>query len=188
MARESEPEVPLPGGHMTAVVRVGDTVRGTAGPWTPTIHALLRHVRAAGFTLAPEPLGIDEQGREILTFVPGVAGGPPDVIFAEETLDGVARMLRAFHDATAGFALLAGGTWQFPVHEPVEVVCHNDVAPYNLVFEGGALADIIERRGVPRGGGRAHRRSPLTGPSHRCASSRGAMLREWASSRPGSRR
>ena len=67
-------EIPLAGGSMTAVVRVGDTVRRAAGPWTPTIHALLRHVRAAGFTAAPEPLGLDEQGREILSFLPGGSG------------------------------------------------------------------------------------------------------------------
>ena len=41
-------EVVLSGGNMTPVVRVGDTVRRAAGRWTPTIHALLRHVRAAG--------------------------------------------------------------------------------------------------------------------------------------------
>jgi hypothetical protein len=39
-----EPEVPLTGGDMTAVVRVGDTVRRTAGPWTPAVHALLRQL------------------------------------------------------------------------------------------------------------------------------------------------
>jgi phosphotransferase family enzyme len=140
---DPEPEVPLTGGNMTAVVRVGDTVRRTAGPWTPTIHALLRHVRAAGFTLAPEPLGIDEQGREILSHRPG-ATPRPEVVHAEATLDAVARMLRAYHDATAGFVLPPGGRWRFPIHEPVEVVCHNDVAPYNLVFEGDTLAGLID--------------------------------------------
>ena len=70
-------ETPLSGGSMTAVVRVGDTVRRGAGPWTPTIHALLRHVRAAGFTAVPEPLGLDEQGREVLSLLPGAVGTYP---------------------------------------------------------------------------------------------------------------
>lgn len=143
MAREPEPEVPLTGGNMTAVVRVGDTVRRTAGPWTPTIHALLRHVRAAGFALAPEPLGIDDRGREILTYLPGDAPRTA-AVYAEATLDAVARMLRGYHDATAGFVVPPGGGWQFPVHEPVEVVCHNDVAPYNLVFDGDRIAGLID--------------------------------------------
>ena len=53
-----EPEVPLTGGDMTTVVRVGDTVRRTAGPWTPSVHALLRHLRAEGFTQVPKPRGL----------------------------------------------------------------------------------------------------------------------------------
>jgi hypothetical protein len=73
----SEREEVLTGGNMTAVVRVGDTVRRTAGPWTPTVHAFLRHLRAAGFDLVPEPLGLDGQGREILTLLPGAAAGYP---------------------------------------------------------------------------------------------------------------
>lgn len=46
--------------------RASVTVRREAGPWTPTIHAYLRHLRASGFTAAPEVLGLDERGREIL--------------------------------------------------------------------------------------------------------------------------
>ena len=81
-------EVVLSGGNMTPVVRVGDTVRRAAGPWTPTIHALLRHVRAAGFDAVPEPLGIDEKGREILSFVPGRVATYPldDFLLAEGTM------------------------------------------------------------------------------------------------------
>ena len=60
----------LSGGNMTRVVRVGDTVRRGAGPWTPTIHALLRHLRESGFAAVPEPLGIDEKGREIISLLP----------------------------------------------------------------------------------------------------------------------
>ena len=35
-------EIPLRGGNVSTVVRVGETVRRNAGPWTPTVHALLR--------------------------------------------------------------------------------------------------------------------------------------------------
>jgi hypothetical protein len=58
--------------HENAVVRVGDTVRRTAGPWTPAVHALLRHVRAEGFTQVPEPRGLDEHGREVLSSMAAV--------------------------------------------------------------------------------------------------------------------
>jgi Ser/Thr protein kinase RdoA (MazF antagonist) len=136
----------LAGGNMTAVVRVGDTVRRTAGPWTPTIHAFLRHLRASGFTTVPEPLGIDERGREVISFLPGAPASYPLPAFAwsDATLSAVARCLRAFHDASVGFAAPPGGCWQWPAHEPVEVICHNDFAPYNLMFEDGRLTGVID--------------------------------------------
>jgi Ser/Thr protein kinase RdoA (MazF antagonist) len=141
-----EHEEVLAGGNMTAVVRVGDTVRRTAGPWTPTIHALMRHIRASGFQTVPEPLGLDERGREIVSFLPGAPLTYPLPAFAwsDATLTAVARYLRAFHDASLGFVPPADARWQWPAHEPVEVVCHNDFAPYNLMFEGESLTGLID--------------------------------------------
>ena len=49
-------EIPLHGGNVSTVVRVGDTVRRNAGPWTPSVHALLRHLEYVGFTGAPRAL------------------------------------------------------------------------------------------------------------------------------------
>ena len=33
---------------------------------------------------------------------------------------------------------------QWPAHEPIEVICHNDFAPYNLMFENGKLTGVID--------------------------------------------
>jgi hypothetical protein len=54
-------------GNVSTVVRIGDTARRTTGPWTPAVHALLRYLEVMGFEGAPRVLGIDEQGREMLT-------------------------------------------------------------------------------------------------------------------------
>jgi hypothetical protein len=136
----------LAGGNMTQVVRVGDTVRRAAGPWTPTIHAFLRHLRASGFDMVPEPLGIDAQGREIISLLPGAPATYPLPGFAwsDATLSTVAQTLRAFHDAGHGFVPPPGGRWQWPAHAPAQVVCHNDFAPYNLMFQDGTLTGVID--------------------------------------------
>jgi hypothetical protein len=141
-----EHELALTGGNMTPVVRIGDTVRRATGPWTPTIHALLRHLRASGFGQVPEPLGIDEKGREILSLLPGRVGiyPLPDFMLSTETLTTVARTLRAYHDATVGFAVAPDGVWQSPAHEPAEVICHNDFGPYNLMFERSTVTAVID--------------------------------------------
>jgi len=170
----SEPEIPLTGGNMTPVVRVGDTVRRRAGPWTPTIHALLRHVRAAGFGLGPEPLGLDEQGREIISLLPGRAATYPlpGFVLSGAMLATVARTLRAYHDATVGFAGPPEPVWQWPAKEPPEVICHNDFAPYNLMFEGTELTGVIDFDLASPGprvrdlGYAAYRFVPLTDPDN----------------------
>ncbi|MDF2846268.1 MAG: aminoglycoside phosphotransferase family protein [Oerskovia sp.] len=140
----------LAGGNSTTVVRRGGTVRRTAGPWTPTVQALLRHLRAQGASEVPEPLGTDDQGREVLSFLAGdVAHYPlPPWVWDESVLRDAGALLRRVHDASAGFLTASTAptppVWQTAPHEPVEVVCHNDVAPYNLVFRDGVVVGLID--------------------------------------------
>ena len=148
-------EVSLVGGNMSAVVRRGQTVRRTAGPWTPTIHHLLDHLRRHGITWLPRPLGIDERGREVLTYLPGtVPNYPlPPWVWTERVLTDAAARLAELHQASAGFDV-ADAVWQLPAHEPVEVICLNDVAPYNMVFDTDhqlvAMIDIDTASPGPR--------------------------------------
>src|SRR5258706_7500705 len=74
---ETEQETLLYGGNVTGAARVGQTVRRVTGCWSTTVHDLLRHLEASGFTGAPRFVGIDEQGREILTFIKGEVGHYP---------------------------------------------------------------------------------------------------------------
>ena len=134
----------LTGGNMGAVTRVGGTVHRRAGEWTPAVHRLLRHCREAGFSAAPEPLGITDDGHEILSFVEGtVPSYPMPVwIWSREALDSSARLMREYHDATTGCGL--SGPWRSPSHEPVEVICHYDFAPYNISYQNGGAVGIID--------------------------------------------
>lgn len=138
-------EESLPGGNVNDVVRVGDTVRRTTGAWTPTIHALLAWVRAHGVDRVPVPYGLDGQGREVLSYLPGEVGGwpVPAWVWEPAVLEDAARLLRSWHDATAGFPR-DGALWRQPVREPAEVVCLNDVAPYNMVHDDGRLVGLID--------------------------------------------
>ena len=135
----------LAGGNSTVVVRVGDTVRRTAGPWTGSVRRLLTELRLAGVSEVPAHLGLDEQGREVVEFLPGeVAGYPlPDWLWDPALVQQAGSLLRRLHDASAPLARQPG-PWQLPAHEPREVVCHNDVAPYNMVFRDGRLVGLID--------------------------------------------
>jgi len=145
----TEAELPLEGGNfdMTAV-RVGDTVRRSAGPWTPAVHAVLDHLSARNFAGAPLALGIDGQGREVLSFMEGEAGRYPltPYMLSDDILMEAARLLRAMHDATASFTPPRDAVWRQAVPDPgpIEVVCHNDWAPYNAIFRDTHLAGFID--------------------------------------------
>ena len=140
------PESRLTGGLVADVTRAGNTVRRSRTDATDTIHRLLNHLRSRGFTQVPEPLGFDPGGREILTYVQGRAGHPPvpPAIASDDALASAARTIRAFHDASEGFV---AQDWNTGVADPSgigEVICHNDLAPFNLIYRASEVAAIID--------------------------------------------
>ncbi len=179
-----DPGVPLLGGNSNAPVRFGDRVHRTAGPWTPTVHAWLAHLRSRGVDLVPEPFGFDEQGREVLEFLHGaVPAYPlPDLVWSDAFLVDAARLLRRLHDASAGFPR-EGAVWQQPAREPDEVVSINDFAPYNLVLRNGRIAGVIDLDQASPGprvrdvAHLAYRLVPLTAPGSRDGRTSGARER-----------
>jgi len=145
----ADPEVPLPGGvaNRGLVVRVGDTVRRPVRRTSPAAHALLRHLEEVGFAGAPRFLGVDEQGREVLSYVPGTAVLPPYPAWAltDEALVSVAELLRSYHSAVAGFDP-APHAWpaSLPAAFRGELVGHNDLNLDNVVFRDGRAVALID--------------------------------------------
>lgn len=143
-------EEALLGGNLSASVRIGDTVHRRAGPWTPAVHALLAYLHRVGFGLVPEPLGMDEQGRAVLSFIPGeVHGGWPDPLpswmFEDQvTLTAAAKLLRRYHDVLEGFVPPPDGRWRFVAPGAHEVICHNDWSPSNALFRGHAPIGMLD--------------------------------------------
>ncbi|PKN94831.1 MAG: aminoglycoside phosphotransferase [Chloroflexi bacterium HGW-Chloroflexi-6] len=169
-----ESEEKLAGGNMTAVSRIGNTVRRDVGFWTKQVHMLLAHLRAKGIQEVPTPLGFDEQGREILTFIPGLVGHYPlpEFLRTDEVLISAARLLRRIHDATEDIAQIYQSGWQSPTQEPIEVICHGDFAPYNCVFDKGKLIGVIDFDNAHPGNREwdlayaLYRFAPITDPSN----------------------
>ncbi len=132
-------------GHVT---RAGEQVLRPASPHWRTIHHLLHSVRAAGFDGAPEPLGVEPDGRERLTFIAGDVPLPPYPEWAQsgESLASIAVLLRGFHRASASFDL-AGATWSGELADPAgggPVICHNDVCLENVVFRDGRAVALLD--------------------------------------------
>lgn len=146
-----EEEIRLPGGEINDVVRVGETVRRASHPWTPTIHALLKHLEEAGFEGSPRARGYDNQGREIITFIEGTVpsgpNAPPSFVWSDLALVATAKLLRKFHDATTTFRPACDARWCWspaPASRDDLVVCHNDPAWWNTVFIDGQPIALID--------------------------------------------
>ncbi len=106
----------------------------------------LAHVYAQGLDCVPVPLGCDEEGREVLSHLPGTVplDPMPDWVYGDDVLGQAGALMAALHTASASFDR-TGAVWQLPSHEPAQVICHNDFAPYNLVFDADRrLAGVID--------------------------------------------
>lgn len=95
---------------------------------------MLKHLADRTFEGAPRTLGRDDQGRHVLEYVPGALADtlPP---FSLDELRRVGRLIRELHDAMETFQAPSDAVWETLVPDPVggDLICHNDLAPWNLV-------------------------------------------------------
>jgi hypothetical protein len=142
-------EVPLRGGLTNAglVTRVGDTVRRPLRPTSPATKALLDHLERVGFDAAPRYLGVDDGGREVLSFIPGEAAivPYPNWALTDDALISVAQLLRRYHDAVASFDP-TGHRWPHPLPRRFDrgIVSHNDPNLDNVIFQNGRAVALID--------------------------------------------
>lgn len=134
----NEGEQALTGGNLNRdVVRIGTTVRRMAGPWTPAVHDLLSHLAERSYP-APRPIGIDNQGREVLSFIPGECAHPNhlEAIATDAAMRRVGKLIADYHRAQADYVRPGDAVWRTEGQDPTgatEVLAHNDLAPWNLI-------------------------------------------------------
>jgi hypothetical protein len=136
-------EESLPGGNAgVPVVRVGDTVRRPTQPWSKNVDALLIHFESIGLPGVPRALGYDDQGRQVLSYVEGyVDPDPSDLDLAR--LSQVGELIRQLHDGADSFHPPSHATWNVLIEpDDHQLICHHDLAPWNLVRSEGRLTFI----------------------------------------------
>lgn len=127
-------EIQLQGGNMNTPVLKNNIVYKDENSASQNIHKLLNYLRNKKIEWVPQSFGI-ENGKHGFSFIPGnVIHDSPDWIFDDHILRQSARLLRNFHDATEDF-IPENECWLLSNTEVPEVICHNDFAPYNWVFD-----------------------------------------------------
>jgi len=139
----------LSGGKDEGAVLVDGTVRRPVRAWSQTVHDLLGHLWSRGFSGAPRFVGVDDRGREVLTYLEGETVGHwepwPAWTHSDEALEDVGRWLRDYHQAVADYVPPSnalwreGGCWQRGL-----IVGHGDPAPYNAVWNDEGLVGLID--------------------------------------------
>jgi len=133
--REPLAEIPLLGGQLTpGIVRVGNTVRRLPKGNVAFVHDLLVFLEDQGFPFVPRFLGMDEQGREILSYLEGEIWPDSSSGLSDDLLEQAARAIRRYHDATAGSSLAQGS----------EIVAHHELGPHNTIFQNEHLVGFID--------------------------------------------
>lgn len=134
MDRDVEHGQALTGGNASGrVTRIDRTVRKSWTPATPYVHDYMRHVRMNGAD-APATYGKDPGGRQAIEYIDGPLAIEAPALTRDD-LHRVGSIVRAIHDASRGFAPSDEVPWQSAIPAPgAELVCHNDLAPWNLVL------------------------------------------------------
>jgi hypothetical protein len=134
--------------HPHAVYRRGDVVIRDAGPWTPTIHTLLRHLEDVGFAGAPRIVGsgFDEEGRETLQYIEGTFTQPGP--WSLEGAAAVGALVRELHEAVASYTPPADAVWWpwfgRPLGSDKKIIGHCDASPWNIVARDGMPVALID--------------------------------------------
>jgi hypothetical protein len=137
----NQDEERLPGGNLGGAVRVGNTVRRATGPWTPAVHSLLDYL-GTRVSHVPRVIGYDDRDREVLSYLPGRVVDQQTEMLTPAQIASIVRWTRTFHVAVVGFT--HAGPWRFfPVDEPT-IIGHNDIAPYNVCFDGDELVGVFD--------------------------------------------
>lgn len=143
---DDDQEVHLPGGNVGGATRVGRTVRRPTGLWTPAVHELLDYLRANGMRGIPDVLGIDDQGRESLSYVEGRGVIVDKEIVLDSVLEEAVVWLREFHDLVEGHRPSGARIWRGGESSlgDGEIICHNDPGAYNWIIQSGHFVAMVD--------------------------------------------
>lgn len=114
------------------VVRVGDTVRKEPAENCDFIRKVMIELTNNDFHYSPRYLGMDDKGREIMTYIDGEQMNHTEISF--DLIKQTLVVLRKFHDIFSK-SELSGGE---------ETLLHSDFSPWNLIVKDKKLVGVLD--------------------------------------------
>jgi tRNA A-37 threonylcarbamoyl transferase component Bud32 len=117
--------------------KIGNTVHREMGKNSDYVHQVLAFLKKQGYTFAPDYIGTDERGREIIEFIDGYTPHGqevPKATWSLETMTEIFQQIRKLHDLTAGTELA----------QDKDCVCHGDPSYANTVYRDGKAVAFID--------------------------------------------
>lgn len=129
------------------IFRRGEVLYRPAHYWTSAVHGLLNYLESVDFPYSPRVLGIDNEGHELLTFLPGESGVAGwHKIISDDGLAKYARLLRSYHDAVKDYKPEHSAQWAYVTGGvgAGELICHGDFGPWNIVWQADEPVGILD--------------------------------------------
>jgi tRNA A-37 threonylcarbamoyl transferase component Bud32 len=126
--------IPLTGGRVTKnVTKIGKFVHRPCCNNSSFVHNTLLWKEKKNPTIAPHFIGIDDDGREIITFLEGYS---PDNLgnFSNKQLYNAGKIINNLHNVLS----------DFPDCKYDQTVCHNDLSPCNFMFQNDAPYAVFD--------------------------------------------
>ena len=120
-------------GRDESVVHDGQVVRRETHSNGGFVRDVLSFSESRGFGGAPRFLGVDREGREVVSFVVGEVFEDEEAL-SDAQVASAGRLLRRLHDVFAGSVLA----------NDEEVVGHGDAGPHNVGFRGEEAVAVID--------------------------------------------
>ena len=125
----------------------GNLVRRKPSPGTASVHDLLKYLEKQGFSGGPHVLGegYDEQGYELISYVPGNIIHPQ--IYTVEAMVALGELLRQFHQISSRYIPHTKSHWNNWFCRNIgtpDIIGHGDIAPWNIVTNNGLPTALID--------------------------------------------
>jgi hypothetical protein len=126
-------EIPFSSGESNRnVVKVGDTVRKEPAENCEFVRKVMTELTNNNFNYSPKYLGVDDKGREIMTYVEGEQMNHTEISL--DLMKQTFGALRQFHDIFSKSELKGAE----------ETLIHTDFAPWNLIVKDNKLVGVLD--------------------------------------------